>query len=452
MAKSDEQAFIEFFQRASRDLFGGEGHLGRIFSKEGAIKSSQSTSVGRKQHPYEFDAIQKLMNFNPHHAACIRAKKNSTVGLGFESEADKKRKKAKRQGLPEPDATPEEEIARIDTILDPLCAASWQNTISDACDDFWMVGTGYLEIRREAPDDAAPIVGVHHLPALSTYVFIENESYDRHYEIESTDGGGPVRRFALFGDLEGFIERSRNNSNISIGETEEGLVSEVIEFPLPSPLSRWYGWADWLSCVPSIELAQMMTQKEFDFYLNRGVPEFLMFIFGNLTKEAKQTIKESMQSHIGLGNSHKSAMINLSLDAKAQVEKLALEGKGEGVAYATSGDKLAMDIVSAHGVPPLLAGILIPGKLGATNELVQALQAFQSLVVGPAQRIFMQVLRASLGNEAKAPGLGLTTADMVLNTILDTVNLQNLDTVARMRQSPQEAQEEGRDLSRGVKD
>ncbi len=420
-----------------------------VFKGQTAIESNQGTMLGEIQQPFDFGVVQKFLLANVHHSRCIHAKVSAMVGLGFQSPADLKRKQAKKKGLPAPDTSPEEELAKIDTILDPLCDHSWRDTFSDIGEDYNQVGGGYLEVVRKTPRTTSPITGLHHIRAREIVPFIEDLRYRRHWVLKGQSIGGD-RRFARFGDLEGFFKRTTLST-----EQKKG-VSEVIHFRQPTSLSRWYGFPDWIAATANIELVQALTQFEFDFFFNRGVPEFMFFIIGGqpLASADKDQIEESLKATIGLHNQHKTMFLHIKGDAretKVQIEKLAMESKGDGSTFSATSETLANNIVSAHGVPPLLAGILIPGKLGATNELVQAMQSFQSLVVAPAQEIFQQTLRRTLGNPSLS-GLPLGPGDMILNTILDEIDLESMDTVARMRQSPQEAAAEGRDLGAGVQD
>lgn len=432
----------------------GKSLLQTILTKETPAggASSQGVTKQKKEHPFRFDLTSTFQTVNVHHSRCLHAKVGSTVGLGFESEADRKRKDAKKKGLPEPDVSPEQEISKVDLVLNPLTEHSWTDVLTDVCEDYWQTGNGYLEVVRSDKSQSSPIKGIFHIPAPEVFVVVENDSYDRHYEIQSNDAAG-ARRFAKFGDLTDFLVRqAKGDTHVAgsqtVNSSDTTKVSEVIHFRRPTSLSRWYGFPDWLAGVAAIELMQCLLQFEYDFFLNRGVPEFMLFILGQkLTKEDNKKITDAMQSAIGLGNSHKSLMLNLqNPQVKIQLEKLALESKSDGNQFATMSDSLALQIVSAHGVPPLLAGIQIPGKLGATNELVQAMTSFQALVVSPAQRIFEQKLNNTLGKE----DLGLTIADFKLNTLLDEIDLGQLDTISRMRQSPQEAAAQGRDIDDGV--
>ena len=392
--------------------------------------SNQGTSLGIRERPFDVAAFNDLDTANVHHAACLAAKVASTVGLGFK----------KREN---------EKISKPASLLNKFCTLadnSLQGVLNPACEDYWRVGTGYVEIVR---NDANEIRGIHHLPSQTVRVFVEDEKYNFHYVVTSSDGFG-IRHFARFGDREGLIERASKGIASGYGAVDPAKISEVIRFKRASSLNRWYGWPDWLAATPLIELGGMNVQYVFDFFNNRGCPEFIIFFKGaEITDEVWTEIETMIKATIGLGNGHKSGAINITQPGvEVQVEKLAIEGKSDET-FASLHDPIAMDIVSAHGVPPLLAGIQVPGKLGATNELPNALMSFQTLKIGQAQAYFSEVLDSSLGDPALGIP-GLAPSDFEFRTIIELIHLPTMDTVARMRQTLPEAQAEGRDFGAGV--
>lgn len=426
--------------------------------------SSQGTDTGIKEHPFDYDMVARFQTANPHHGRCIHTKVSATVGLGFETEADKARMRAKRQGLPEPDSSAEQEISKVDTVLDPLTRHSWQDLLNDVAEDYWQTGNGFIEVVRQELKDDSDVIGLYHIPAREVKVNVEDRRYNYHFEVTSPDDVGGSRLFARFGDLERFVEAHKEGSTRSTpgqlgrlqittgSDGQRGIItSEVIHIRRPTSLSRWYGFPDWLSAVPSIELAQMLIQHNYDFFLNRGVPEFMLLLFGQrLDKATRATLEKTLQPVTGLGNSHKSVIVSLPLNSKAQMEKLALEHSADGQMFSAMSDNLGLQILSAHGVPALLAGIQIPGKLGASNEMVQAMIMFQILVISPAQRIFERTLTKCLGDENT--GLDLSAGDFTLNKLLTQIDLPALDTVARQRQDPTEASAQGRTPDQGLRD
>lgn len=392
--------------------------------------SNLRTGLGRKWHPFNMKAVVDFKTQNVHHSACIEAKKESSVGLGFISE-------------------------KVAETLDPLCEISFSDALGDAAEDYFATGNGYLEVVRSKEGE---IRGIYHIRAQTAYVWVEDDKMHRHYEIagSETEGFVGTKHFAVFGDL----DRFRATDIGGQGET----TSEVIHFRRPTSMSRWYGFPDWIAATASIELVQALTQHQFDFFLNRGVPEFILTVTGSraVSKENWDKIEAAMKAQIGLGKSHKSIAWNLvGDDMKVQVDKLALENQAEATYFSEMMDTLSMHIVSAHRVPPVLAGILVPGKLGANNELPNALAAFQALVMGPAQRNFSTVLANTLGNPQFNQGLGLSPKDFRgetgngFRTILDEMGegmagLTEMDTMARMRETIPEAMAGGRNLEAGV--
>lgn len=435
--------------------------LSKELSEEGV--SRQAVALGRVHHPFDFDAATRFQTSNVHHSACIKAKVSSTVGLGF---------KAKQDETPEEARKNADEESVVDKVLNPLCETSFAEVLMDVAEDFYQVGNGYLEVVRRggtprttsspgatSRTNGEEITGIHHLPSSQCSVFIENYYYDRHYEVLTPGVDAIPRRFAVFGDKANFIRRMGNSGNSAIpsapivGDVDPDAVSELIAFRQPSSLSRWYGFPSWISAVASIELTQCLHQWKYDFFLNRGVPEYLLFITGKkLDAEDWKKLEDNLKGNIGLGNSHKSLALNIGdPDVRVVLEKLAGEGK-EADSFVPMKENLAMDIVSAHQVPPLLAGIQIPGKLGSVNELPNALLAFDVLVTEPAQRLFKQILGRTLGNPKLNGGLPLALTDFHFRRVIDTIDLNTANTISRMRTPLAAARAEGRDVAEGLRD
>lgn len=422
--------------------------------------SSQGVNLGLKEHPFNMAAAIQFKNQNPHHSTCIEAKTRALVGLGFVDE----------------DTVADE--------LDPLCDSTFHEVLQSVGEDYWQVGNGYMEIIR---DDGEKITGIHHVPAATVQVCIEDVSYRRHYIVGAEgEGSGPVV-MAPYGELKDFLARlngtdedsERDDNGVtdapsyrtfysSYGTPSER--SEIIHFARRTSMSRWYGYPDWLSAVAGIELVQCMTQERYDFFLNRGVPEFMLFFLkARVPPKEWATIQRAMEATIGPGNQHKSLAVNIDdANIEVQLEKLAMDGAGAEAAFSDMSETLALDIVTAHRTPPLLAGIQIPGKLGAVNELPNALLAFQVLVIGPEQVTFQAILGDTLGNRKLNGGLTLRKKHFKLKKVTEEIPLglggqtggqgagtdpagagiKKLDTMSRMR-SPAAAG--GRDLADGVR-
>ena len=368
-------------------------------------KSSQKVEAGEKTPPFDFKAVQRMRTANTHHSSCLETKRDATTGLGFKNKETRKK-------------------------LDALTKGGFLQQLNLAVDDYWQCGNGYIEVVRKGND--GEITFMKHIPCADVvFVMDDAKEWIFHYRIKSENGQD--QDFAAFGLKDEFLGLSSNSGK----QTED--VSEVIHFQRNSTLSRWYGVPDWLAAVPAVELATAIMQHNFDFFMNGGVPDLLlMFTGAQVPPKDWEAFKTEFAKHIGLGNTHKNMLANFNIaDLKVEVHKLMAEGGKLEASFGNMLDTLALVVVSAHRVPPLLAGIQIPGKLGASNELPNALAAFQALVIGQAQAYIMSTLANTIGED-----LSLEEEAFEFNTILDNINVAQMNEMATTR-TPVGAKPEG---------
>ena len=431
LSKDPMKGAIHQFERKTKTLVTplekSCGALEAIMKSVGTEDPSRvGIEVGEQELPFDFDAAVLFKVHNTHHSTCIEAKKQAHVGLGL---TDKK----------------------VTKVLNKLCSVSWQTVMTKLAEDYHQVGNAYLEVVRTR---AGKISGLHHIPARLVRLFIEdNSGHHIHFIAKGTalltNGIGDTR-LAQFGDL----ERLRTKLELE----PDQKISEVIHFPQPSSMirARWYGFPYWLAAAAPVELTQALHQHQFDFHSNRGVPEFLTFITGGKVDDSTWTdLITAFQSYVGVGNSHKSSIFNLpDPNLKIKIEKLAMDGIANGTFFRDMSETLATIIVSAHRVPPALAGIVLPGKMGAANEISNAAVVFQGFVIGPEQEHFETILGCTLGDEDDGIE-GLNDESFELNTMIHEMAealklLAPMDTMGRMRDELPQAAADGRNLNDGL--
>jgi len=413
--------------------------------------------------PVDVQTVRSLKDISPHHASCIQAKKNSMVGLGFISEGDEvtccQHSTESRQEAEDKIVsllTGESYIiSKTDKVLDKLTLKGFAHELNRAVEDFLDAGTGYLEVVRNT---GGHIIGINWVPYEDIRVAVIKDSDGKGrivYKCKSTMGGivgGGDRTCSMFGKA----NRQWVYDNIYKGSTVKiEQVSEIIAFECSSNMSRWYGYPDWLSASSFVTLLALSLQYKSDFYTNRGVLAYIMSLFGKVDTEKWNMIKAAVGGSVGGGNNFRNMALQFDeKDAKLQVDKLATSDKTE-LQFAKDTEVYALNIVSAHKVPSVIANILLPGKLGASNETVQALIMFQLLNIGPKQTIIQQTLGRTLGGDEADGGIGeLGPEDFRLRKITSQFDIQGLDTVGRMREEAATATNEDgskRDVSAGVK-
>jgi hypothetical protein len=420
---------------------------------------SVGRAVGRAAHPINMTNAINTMYAVSTQMTCIQTKRDATVGLGFETEEDRKKREDKKAldqvmqsralGQDKPSAPPPKPVAKVDPpsqndaqskveqILDPLCGEfGFQSLINQTGEDYENTGNGYFEAIRETP--GGPVTELWHVPAPAVFVNQEAKAADFHFEVDDTSG--KTLKFARFGDLEEFRSRFP-----TLGQER---VTELVHFKMPTAASPHYGLPQWLAGIVWLELAQHALSFENDYYQNRAVPDLMLLLTGRkVNQEDIDKIKEALKKTIGPGQRHRTLVFNFEQpELNVKLERLTNEDREK---ISESWPSIELGIVSAHRVPPLLAGIVTPGKMAAANELPNALVAFQTLYIEQHQRIFSKVLGSTLGSQEA--GLGLAPTDFLLRRITDRFDMGQMDTMSQMRQTATEASQQGRKLSDGLK-
>ena len=427
-----------------------------------AITNSMLTFFQGIPRPVDIVAIRAMKDISPHHAACIRSKLMSIMGLGFVSEGDDVKNKTDDNSTTTQVA--EEAItsllsgesfveSKVDKVLDPLTIEGFAHELYTTIEDFLDGGTGYLEVVRDITEK---IVGLNWIPyedlQAATFRDLEGKSWRMYiYNPAGLMAGNGTKRYSLFGknNRRKVWETFYTGTNIPIE-----AVSEVIVFKNPSNRVKGYGYPDHLSAAAIITLLALSIQYKSDFYTNRGVLAYILSIIGQVETESWDKIVASVEGSVGGGQNFRQMAINVpaSEGSKVEVHKLASSDKTE-LQFSKDSEIYAQQIVSAHRVPPIIANILIPGKLGASNEVVQALVAFQLLVIGPYQQIIQSTLARTLGGDEGISGL--EAEDLRFRVITSQFNIEGLDTVGRMREEAMTATNSDgsqRDVSQGVND
>lgn len=458
---------------------GSEGWLSLIAKSDPEGVSAQGTATGVQEREFEVDRARLIRKYNPVHARSLELKTSATVMLGWVSDA-------------------------VQEALDPLTEYGLADLCKQVVDDLWEVGEGYIEVVRSA--EGGQITGLHYADAANVSIVVAPDTdnpADFYFQMTG-DSGGPVtfKRFGL--PLPNGVDENRAMAVGPDGEppivdgvdggtsqdpaqvTAAGRpTGELIHFRLPARGSRYYGSPRWLSAVPKMELAHCRVQYLFDFFLNRCIPEALLLVTGPMMDdESWRKITTTLNDVAGKGNQRRTLALNIPTngDEKAVTELVPLAGQVDTAAAGNDdllGTETDLAVVSIHGVPPLLAGIQIPGKMAASNELTNSMMAFQVLEIAPVQKMICATLARTLGNPKVNGGLSVSAEDFTgkkeapapqdptekdlglqpsppkdrrgngLRTIMEEIDMGQAETTSKMRMSVAEARARGRDLSAG---
>jgi capsid portal protein len=400
-------------------------------------------------HVVNVAEVLKLKDFSTHHEACVATKKNCAVGLGFfgadegpgQENAKDKEGNVDAQKVASLLSGGLRARSTTDEVLDPLTDFGFADVLNDWVEDFIDTGSAYLEVVRRG--DKIRYIGV--LSAADVYIGRMNQHV--FFAIKGSDG--QQRYFSKFGkDEKKWLLEEGPYKDVADVKPDE--VSEIIYLRQSSNKVKFYGWPDWLAASIDIELLKKAKQYKKDFYDNRcGADFFLALIGANLDPKEWKAFTDNVQSIAGSGRAYRNICMQIqNQEASVEMHKLLADQQTE-EQFKSDNEVLSQNIVSAHGVPPLLANILIPGKLGGSNEFVNSLVSFQLLRIGPMQRSIQDVLSETLGNSKLNGGLKLDDKNFQLRTITSQLNIGALDTISKIRES---AVTTDRDLEKGTRD
>lgn len=407
--------------------------------------------------PFDLHMAKLMRNFNAHHSTCLETLPYAMVGQGFRNE-------------------------KVEEVLDPLCVTSdggIEGLMIALQDNYWELGAWALEVVREEPRGDAPITGIHFVPVERVRVVPNHEDprlsgfeilprgygelANVHTELPAPAAGSALHgQHARFGFLDEFLAAS------NMDQEQKEKTSEILYFRQGITSNGYYGRPRWLAATPSIELVQCATQHEFNFYFNRGVPEFALIATGaKINDDEWAEIQDQLLQHVGLQNSHQSIALNISDEnVNVDIVKLAMDAEQD-ERYVTDMNALAHVIVTAHGVPPIVGGVALPGKAGAANETMNSLMLLQKVTLKPHQRLLSKALARTLGNPRCNGGLDLSpqdflggTADPMTGqtqekgnaflTILEDIDAFKVNAMSRMQDEAASPEGQRRDLGQGL--
>jgi hypothetical protein len=416
--------------------------------------ASTSGSVGTLEHPFDMGLANRMTDLSTYHGSCQRTLISFACGqgVGIIDEAGTAARIEEQKGMGEVDSASmlpmidEEATTRLYEYFDAIADHGFDHCIAQMVGNLFGIGNGYLELQRA---EGRSVTGLWWLPGHQVWKHQLNDLDSRAYcwkycpDDEYSSAGMQYMRRHLSDGSE-FVEGG--------GITEDQLhPNEVLDFQLPTTRWRHYGAPQWLAAVPLIEVDWKALQRVSDYMHNNGVPECVIVIGGvKLSPDQLASVQAALGGGGGL-NYGKGAFLSFPNGSKDriffEVQKIgqSLEGSG----WAETHSAVNLGVASANQVLPVLAGITVPGKLGASNEVVLAMVLLQGNVIAPVQRYVAKRLSACLlGRECGGPP-GLVGRKLRFRTALEASDIVALNTVARQRE--QVAENPKRDPKEGLK-
>ncbi len=175
-----------------------------------------------------------------------------------------------------------------------------------------------------------------------------------------------------------------------LGDSKVDFPADAVwHFREPSLLSQVWGAPDYFPLIQDGTIESISTIKTYNkaFFKNNAIPDGILFIKGgDLGPGTEAGLRRFFrEKFLGIENASKFCIAPVPEGVQIQLEKLQDTKDGK---FLELQDKLVAEVLSCHGVPPRLAGIMIPGSLGGGGEASGELKIFLQTRIKPLQNIF----------------------------------------------------------------
>ena len=184
-------------------------------------------------------------------------------------------------------------------------------------------------------------------------------------------------------------------------KTSDRAKNQMIRFKYPSNRSTYYGRPDWIGAVGSMILDALAVEWNYRFFRNNAIPALAVIVEGGeFDGPTKALVRDFLTQTVkGIDNSHKTLYLPINdPNIKVRFEKIMAEVKDAD--FQKLRTSIRDEVLSGHGVPPRVMGVISSGSLGGGGEAEQQLKIFKEVSVSPKQRLFETVLNGTLLKES----------------------------------------------------
>lgn len=308
-----------------------------------------------------------FLDINTWHKRCVNLKARLVAGLGWQLFTDSE------------DKEEDEAYAQITALLNNPQSErrpgeprqTFSEIMSCYMVDYYAMGNGYLEAPRNGLNQVAEL---YHMMASTT-----RRHRKLNYGYHQIDQGQSVVRLRGFG-----------------GEEPAGM-NEVVHFMDYDPLDPWYGSPQWAPAMGVALLDRTTVEYNTGLFQNGMLAHFAVIVEGGkLTPDQVQGIQSFLRDNAtGIQNAGRGVVLqNSNEDVTIKIEKLNMDVKNMQI---TEGRNQARDeVISAHGVPPRLVGVMSAGQLGGGGENEGQLHTFMETVIRPDQSRLEELINSTI--------------------------------------------------------
>lgn len=181
------------------------------------------------------------------------------------------------------------------------------------------------------------------------------------------------------------------------------LDDEILHIKGLCPSAGHYAVPDWMAAAETIRLIKSATDFNTSYFDNGAMPEYaVVFSGGQVDDKTISSIQKFFGAEFrGTNNAHRTLVLNAPDGGSVKIEKLTEARDGEFIKLIESSTNR---IITAHGVPPRMVGVMSAGQLGGGGEVAQQLHLYNALVLEPRRRRMTNALQPLFKELSIKPG------------------------------------------------
>jgi hypothetical protein len=376
--------------------------------------------------------LSMLAEVVPEHDAAIRAKKRWAVPDGFTVTRDNPAAILNNSNSEEPADISDSELSQVEQFLEGVNVdgENLKDLTRRTITDLETVGNGWLELVR-VNVKGQRVFFVYHHDATNVLLMRRDDEVTGAIcpDWQEVDGFGksvaPVIELPLYRGR--FTEWKRDDKGaerclLHLKQYRSGRYWYGLPESVAGMLSQKIGFEINRHNLDRLE-SDFFPRLFFEFYATDGMSEKMQ---RKHLDKLQETFTKKGDKRFGI-----FAQYNEGHQSKTQITPLELDHDGDFVPYR---QQVRQDILTAHGVHPVIAGVQTPGSLGSSKEIREIFDLFNSTVIGPPQDFIEEQMLTPIMREAgewtgQWSGLYLTLNTATPVSFFDSINPNKIITV-----------------------
>lgn len=336
---------------------------------------------------YDPDQLSYFLEVSTEHYRAVKAKARDVVGGGWRIRA---------AGATEGD--PEHKERLLNFFLHPNESQTFQELFEAIMTDYEALGNAYIEVVRHPT--LTNDLGVnlpyklYHLPARFMRIHSSLTMYVQKR-------GMKVRYFKEFGDLR--IINCETGEEAGPELDPRLRATEVIHLKNYHVRSDPYGLPDFIPALGAIVGNIAARDYNLAFFSSYAVPAYAIILKNVEYDDETRALIEEFFTHTfrGPDNAHKTLILQLPPGRQGEpepdIEFHPLQRDVRDASFKEYRISNRDEVYRAHGVPPMIGGIVETGNIGAGTGLAQML-IYKNSVIIPRQNMLMSRINGLLVN------------------------------------------------------